>query len=150
MSWSVPIPNDLNGDLTHYTVTYYGEEIDTHVRIVQLDTSSLGDMNVTLTDLEEYTIYSINISVYTKVGRGPDYLTYQRTIEDGMFRFFLCIIIYVVFSLHSLLSFLIMLATGSLFLIFPYVFISWPFETFVFLHYLFCRTFPIDYYFYLF
>ena len=93
VSWSVPIPNDLNGDLTHYTVTYYGEEIDTHVRIVQLNTSSLGDMNVTLTDLEEYTIYSINISVYTKVGRGPDFLTYQRTIEDGMFSFYdyLCV-----------------------------------------------------------
>ena len=90
VSWSVPIPNDLNGDLTHYTVTYYGEEIDTHVRIIQLNTSSLGDMNVTLTDLEEYTIYSINISVYTKVGRGPDYLTYQRTIEDGMF-FIICL-----------------------------------------------------------
>ena len=87
VSWSVPIPNDLNGDLTHYTVTYYGEEIDTAVRIVQLNTSSLGDMNVTLTDLEEYTIYSVNISVYTKVGRGPDYITYQRTIEDGRFSF---------------------------------------------------------------
>ena len=87
VSWSVPIPNDLNGDLTHYTVTYYGEEIDTAVRIVQLNTSSLGDMNVTLTDLEEYTIYSVNISVYTKVGRGPDFMTYQRTIEDGRFSF---------------------------------------------------------------
>ena len=85
VSWSVPIPNDLNGDLTHYTVTYYGEEIDTAVRIVQLNTSSLGDMNTTLADLEEYTIYSVNISVYTKVGRGPDFVTYQRTIEDGRF-----------------------------------------------------------------
>ena len=97
MSWSVPIPNDLNGDLTHYTVTYFGEEIDTHVRIVRLNTSSLGDMNATLSDLEEYTIYSINISVYTKVGRGPDYLAYQRTIEDGRFSLLSFIYVHLVY-----------------------------------------------------
>ena len=88
MSWSVPIPNDINGVLTHYTVTYFGEEIDTTVRIIQVNTSSHGDMNLTLTDLEEYAIYSVNVSVYTKVGRGPDVLVYQRTLQDGEYPFF--------------------------------------------------------------
>ena len=86
-SWSVPIPNDINGVLTHYTVTYFGEEIDTTVRIIQVNTSSHEDMNLTLTDLEEYAIYSVNVSVYTKVGRGPDVLVYQRTLQDGLFTF---------------------------------------------------------------
>ena len=87
MSWSVPILNDINGVLTHYTVTYFGEEIDTTVRIIQVNTSSHEDMNLTLTNLEEYAIYSVNVSVYTKVGRGPDVLVYQRTLQDGLFTF---------------------------------------------------------------
>ena len=90
MSWSVPIPDDINGVLTHYTVTYYGEEIDTTVRIIQVNTSSHEDMNLTLTDLEEYTMYSVNVSVYTKVGRGPDVLVYQRTLQDGLFIYIIC------------------------------------------------------------
>ena len=89
VSWSVPIPDDINGVLTHYTVTYYGEEIDTTVRIIQVNTSSHEDMNLTLTNLEEYTIYSVNVSVYTKVGRGPDVLVYQRTLQDGEYFSFL-------------------------------------------------------------
>ena len=85
VSWRVPISDNLNGDLTHYTVTYHGEEIDTEVRIIRLNTSSHNDMNLTLTNLEEFTIYSINISVYTVIGRGPDYVVSQRTIQDGEF-----------------------------------------------------------------
>ena len=100
VSWSVPIPDDINGVLTHYTVTYYGEEIDTTVRIIQVNTSSHEDMNLTLTDLEEYTIYSVNVSVYTKVGRGPDVLAYQRTLQDGEYSSFFLFskITYCIFS----------------------------------------------------
>ena len=87
VSWCVPIPDNLNGDLTHYTVTYHGEEIDTEIRIIRLNTSSHNDMNLTLTNLEEFTIYSINISVYTVIGRGPDYVVSQRTIQDGEFHY---------------------------------------------------------------
>ena len=83
MSWSVPIPNDINGVLTHYTVTYFGEEIDTTVRIIQVNTSSHEDMNLTLTNLEEYAIYSVNVSAYTIVGKGPDAILTQRTNQDG-------------------------------------------------------------------
>ena len=85
MSWKVPVLNDLNGILLNYSVTYSGIEIDTAARVVYLSNPDFGDQSFILTNLEEYTTYSINISVYTKVGKGPDAIVTQRTNQDGEF-----------------------------------------------------------------
>ena len=85
MSWKVPVLNDLNGILLNYSVTYSGIEIDTTARVVYLSNPDFGDQFFILTNLEEYTTYSINISTYTDVGKGPDAIVTQRTNQDGEF-----------------------------------------------------------------
>ena len=83
--WSVPILNDLNGILLNYSINYSGIEIDTAARVVYLSNPDFADQSITLTNLEEYTTYSINISTYTDVGKGPDAIVTQRTNQDGEF-----------------------------------------------------------------
>ena len=75
--------NDLNGVLLNYSILYFGFEIDTVPRVIYLSNPSLTNQSITLTDLEEYTTYSISVSAYTKVGRGPDAVVTQRTNQDG-------------------------------------------------------------------
>ena len=83
MRWSVPVLNDLNGVLLNYSINYSGIEIDTVPRVIYLSSPGFGDQSIILINLEEYTTYSINISAYTKVGKGPDALVRQRTNQDG-------------------------------------------------------------------
>ena len=85
MRWSVPVLNDLNGVLLNYSFTYFGIEIDTVPRVIYFSNPGFGEQLFTLTNLEEYTTYSINISVYTKVGKGPDAIVSHRTNQDGEF-----------------------------------------------------------------
>ena len=77
--------NDLNGILLNYSINYSGIEIDTVPRVIYLSNPNPNHTNqsITLTNLEEYTTYSINVSAYTKVGRGPDAIVTQRTNQDG-------------------------------------------------------------------
>ena len=81
--WSVPVLNDLNGVLLNYSITYSGIEIDTVPRVIYLSNPGFGEQSLALTDLKEYTTYSINVSSYTKVGKGPDAIVRQRTNQDG-------------------------------------------------------------------
>ena len=81
--WSVPVLNDLNGILLNYSINYSGLEIDTVPRVIYLSSPGFGDQSIVLIDLEEYTTYSINISSYTKVGKGPDAIVTRRTNQDG-------------------------------------------------------------------
>ena len=85
MRWSVPVENDLNGILLNYSIRYFGIEIDTVSRVIYLSNPGFGDQSFTLTNLQEYTTYSINVSSYTKVGKGPDAIVRQRTNQDGEF-----------------------------------------------------------------
>ena len=75
--------NDLNGVLLNYSINYSGIEIDTVPRVIYLSNLTLTNQSIILTNLEEYTTYSINVSAYTKVGRGPDAVVSQRTNQDG-------------------------------------------------------------------
>ena len=75
--------NDLNGILLNYSINYSGIEIDTVPRVIYLSNPTLTNQSIILTNLEEYTTYSINVSAYTKVGRGPDAVVSQRTNQDG-------------------------------------------------------------------
>ena len=83
VTWNVPVLNDLNGILLNYSINYSGIEIDTVPRVIYLSNPNLTNQSITLTNLEEYTTYSINVSAYTKVGRSPDAIVTQRTNQDG-------------------------------------------------------------------
>ena len=79
----MPILNDLNGVLLNYSINYSGIEIDTVPRVIYLSSPGFGDQSFILTHLKEYTTYSINISSYTKVGKGIDAIVKHRTNQDG-------------------------------------------------------------------
>ena len=83
VTWSVPLLNDLNGVLLNYSINYSGIEIDTVPRVIYLSNPGFADQSFILTNLEEYTTYSINISGYTKVGKSPDAIVKHRTSQDG-------------------------------------------------------------------
>ena len=83
--------NDLNGVLLNYSISYSGIEIDTVPRVIYLSNPTLTNQSIILTNLEEYTTYSINVSAYTKVGRGPDAVASQRTNQDGEYIHYLSI-----------------------------------------------------------
>ena len=83
VTWNFPVLNDLNGVLLNYSINYSGIEIDTVPRVIYLSNPNHTNQSITLTNLEEYTTYSINVSAYTKVGRSPDAIVTQRTNQDG-------------------------------------------------------------------
>ena len=82
MSWEVPILNDLNGILVNYSISYFGIEIDTDLRVRNLSNPN-ENRTYTLINLQEYTTYSISIAAYTEVGEGPDAVITQRTNQDS-------------------------------------------------------------------
>ena len=82
VSWEVPIPNNLNGILVNYSISYFGIEIDTDLRVIYLPYPNENE-TYTLINLQEYTTYSISIAAYTEVGKGPDADITQRTNQDG-------------------------------------------------------------------
>ena len=86
VSWEVPILNDLNGVLVSYSISYFGIEIDTDLRLIYLSNPN-ENRTYTLINLQEYTIYSISIAAYTEVGKGPDAVITQRTNQDGEYHF---------------------------------------------------------------
>ena len=86
VNWSVPIINDLNGNLTGYIIKYYGFEIDTEERNITISTSSHDNQSQLLSPLEDYTIYFISVQAIT-VGFGPSISTRQRTLETSKFSF---------------------------------------------------------------
>lgn len=82
VEWDQILPIDQNGIITGYQGLYtplvtYGGEISAKTA------NSDGYISI-LEDLEEYTIYSINVRGYTQVGLGPYSLAILRTtFDDG-------------------------------------------------------------------
>ena len=93
--------NDLNGALLNYSINYSGIEIDTVPRVIYLSNPTLTNQSIILTNLEEYTTYSINVSAYTKVGRGPDAVVSQRTNQDGEYFLVYFILAYLTLVIYN-------------------------------------------------
>ena len=80
--WASVPPIDQNGIIIGYHVLYtplltYGGEISTKM------TNSDGYFSI-LEDLQEHTVYSINVRAYTQAGVGPYSPAILRTtLEDG-------------------------------------------------------------------
>ena len=75
VSWTDPLPCDINGMIVNYTVRVDEDDI----------VVSDGERSRVLSNLTAFTNYTISVSVSTSVGRGPfsDTIT-RRTEEDGM------------------------------------------------------------------
>ena len=80
INWTVPIIDDLDGDLTGYLITYYGFVIDTEERTILINTSDTLDQSQLLSPLEDYTFYFISVQAIT-VAQGPSVSTRHRTLQ---------------------------------------------------------------------
>lgn len=84
LKWSVPNPVDLDGQLTGYQIVYYGHIIDTHVRTINIDTTSSGNQSQVLYPLEDFTLYTISVSART-IDVGVASTVQRRTQETSKF-----------------------------------------------------------------
>lgn len=80
LSWSPPLPEERNGDITGYTLNITNLDNET---VHQLTTGPVTSF--TVTSLNVFTLYEVRVSAQTAVGTGqsPAVLLVQ-TDEDGM------------------------------------------------------------------
>ena len=86
LNWTVPIIDDLDGNLTRYEVVYYGFVIDTEERVKTIVTSSLNNQTLLLSNLEDFTLYFVSVRASTIIGFGPAVSGTVRTLQAGVFR----------------------------------------------------------------
>ena len=82
VSWEeVPAINE-NGVITVYEILY--TPLMTFEGQISANTTTISQLNITLTGLQEYVEYNISVRAYTSVGPGPysDGVV-NRTLEDG-------------------------------------------------------------------
>jgi len=79
VAWEQPPEDQVNGILLGYKVTYskYGE-IDTRK---QNDSVMLNF--TTISGLDKFTVYQVNVSAFTRVGNGPEANVSASTDQDG-------------------------------------------------------------------
>ena len=90
LNWTVPIIDDLDGNLTRYEVVYHGFVIDTEERVETIVTSSLENQTLVLSGLEDFTLYFVSVKAAT-IGFGPAITGTVRTLEAGMFSVTMCV-----------------------------------------------------------
>ncbi|KAI6661336.1 Phosphatidylinositol phosphatase PTPRQ-like [Oopsacas minuta] len=81
LTWNPPELEYRNGIITQYTISYEGRTRDTNLREITRD-ATLPRM-LTLTNLEEYNQYKIEITANTAVGAGPAAASFVRTAADA-------------------------------------------------------------------
>ena len=78
LSWSSPPAEQQNGIITGYRVCYTNVETDVKVIIF----GEVTETDVTLTSLEPFTVYNVEIAAGTFVGFGPVATAVVRTLSD--------------------------------------------------------------------
>ena len=69
----------MNGNLRHYAVTYGTEKSNLNER-----RNSLTAVSYELLDLEEFTVYYVQVSAETSVSGELSDIVDAKTLEDGM------------------------------------------------------------------
>ena len=83
LSWSPPPAEQQNGIITGYRVCYTNVETDVKVIIF----GEVTENDVTLTSLEPFTVYNVEIAAGTVVGFGPVAAAVVRTLSDRKLHF---------------------------------------------------------------
>ena len=86
LSWSRP--GTPNGEISHYTIVY---STDSGAESMTFSTTN-ETMNVT--DLNEYTNYTFEITANTSAGFGPATQVTETTHEDGTYVHVLYVLLY--------------------------------------------------------
>ena len=92
LSWSPPPPVDANGELKMYLMQYriieqleFGTNIPGDVGMIDDVSINPNATTLTIDNLDNYTVYEVNISAVTIIGEGPVATDTERTIENGEF-----------------------------------------------------------------
>ena len=88
--WNSPQMDFWNGVLLSYTLYYYGHELDTSIRTVdiQIQGSNHSDQEYSIVGLQEYTRYKVIVASVTSIGSGTGASSTVRTLQAGL----LCIV----------------------------------------------------------
>ena len=82
MNWQLPPGISQNGPITGFTLYYQKTGTSDQAKTVTLDSGTV--LSKTITGMEKYTEYDIQVSVFTYAGEGPkSYVVTKRTSEDG-------------------------------------------------------------------
>ena len=85
VSWDAPNMTHWNGILLSYTLYYYGQELDTSLRTVniQIQGSNHSNQEYTIGELQEYTHYRVVVNSVTSIGSGSAANSTVRTLQAG-------------------------------------------------------------------
>ena len=99
VNWSAPLIDLIDGDLTGYEVVYHGFVIDTEERVERINTSSLENQTIVLSNLEDFTLYFVSVRAAT-IGLGPAITGTVRTLEAGMFSVTMCVSVIEIYFMN--------------------------------------------------
>ena len=85
VTWKTPVT--MNGNLRHYAVTYGTARGNLDER-----RNSPTEVRYLLTDLEEFTVYYVQVFAETSVSGKLSEIVYAKTLEDGMACNFECFV----------------------------------------------------------
>ena len=89
VTWNPPDEGDINGVLSRYQVTYYGRLLDTQLHIENIKEDLENLQNVDLDNLQEDTLYTISVVLFSSGIRGPPATIDVRTLQAGKYTFHL-------------------------------------------------------------
>jgi hypothetical protein len=79
VTWEPPTPDDQNGVIAIYTITYSSQSA------MESGSTNTSDTMVILSGLEEFREYNITVTASTTVGSGPERSVTVMTPESGMY-----------------------------------------------------------------
>lgn len=82
-TWNAPEEGDINGVISRYQVTYYGRLLDRKLHTVDIKEDLENLQNVDLTDLQEDTLYTISVVLFSSGIRSPPATIEVRTRQSG-------------------------------------------------------------------
>lgn len=82
VKWSHVAEEDFQGEPISYSITYLGRDLVKHFVYADYLTNS-----TTLTNLDVYTMYVINVSAVSSGGTGPENTARARTDAAGTVKF---------------------------------------------------------------
>ena len=87
VTWNAPEEGDINGVLSRYQVTYFGRLLDRQLHTMDIKENLENLQNVDLIDLQEDTLYTITVVLFSSGIRSPPATIEVRTRESGKYTY---------------------------------------------------------------
>ena len=87
VTWNAPDEGDINGVLSRYQVTYYGRQLDQYLHTIDIKEDLENLQNLDLTSLQEDTLYTITVVLFSSGISSPPATIEVRTLQSGKYTF---------------------------------------------------------------